>query len=71
MDKSNPFLIPMFQALFNGILGVQFEPCSLHAFLLKDFRLLKNYNSQVDYHLEMFGFSSFAFSYILKDVHES
>jgi hypothetical protein len=65
MDKSNPLLIPMFQDLSNGILR-KFEPCSLHAYLFKDFRLLKD-NSQVDYHLEMFGFSSFA----LENVHES
>ncbi len=69
MDKSNPLLIPMFQDLSNGILG-KFEPCSLHAYLLKKIQLLKD-NSHVDYHLEMFGFSSFAFSCIFKNVHES
>ncbi len=66
MDKSNPLLIPMFQDLSNGILGVQFESCSLHEFLFRDVRLLKNYNSQVDYHLEVFGFSSFALSHFLR-----
>jgi hypothetical protein len=69
MDKSNPLLILMFQDHSNGILG-KFEPCSLHAYLLKKIRLLKD-NSQVDYHLEMFGFSSFALSHIFENVHES